>query len=55
MLTINLYFKTVKVNVDRFEPPYSEFIPSALPLWATHFHSESHVDAILVYTIANSS
>ena len=50
---INLHFKIV--NVDRFELPTSGDLASALSNWATHFHSESHVDAILVYTIANSS
>ena len=44
-----------KVNMGRFELPTSGLVSGALSSWATHFHSESHVDAILVYTIANSS
>ena len=43
------------VNTDRLELPTSGLGSVALSNWATHFHSESHVDAILVYTIANSS
>ena len=42
-------------NADRLELPTSGLSSSALSNRATHFHSESHVDAILVYTIANSS
>ena len=44
-----------KGNADRFELPTSGLVSVALSNWATHFHYESHVDAILVYTIANSS
>lgn len=42
--------------MDRFELPTSGVQRSgALSNWATSSHYESHVDAILVYTIANSS